>query len=82
MNMEMKKRQVDADFCVRQYGRQELALCYFPLMTKRAAWKKLRRWMMVNPRLRQMVWHRGDGPLLRTFTPREVRLIVEELGEP
>lgn len=67
-------------FRIRQYGRQELALSYFPQMTPQSAWRKLRGWMLVNPRLRGMV--SGGTAHSRTFTPREVGTIVYELGEP
>ena len=82
IDMEMRAKREDDGFCVRQYGRQELALRYFPQMTPASAWRKLRRWLCINPRLRRLVWHRGDGPQVRTFTPREVQSIIDELGEP
>lgn len=63
---------------VRAYGRQELALKYFPHMTPDSAWRKLRGWMKVNPRLRTITAETNT----RTFTPRQVRQIVDELGEP
>lgn len=66
-------------FEAKSYGRQELALRYFPAMTPDAAWRKLRRWLDVNPRLRHLARPKTAS---RTFTPRQVRLIVEELGEP
>lgn len=62
---------------VRPYGRMELAQAYLPNYTARGAWRKLRQWFCINPRL---------SPLLqlgrRTFTPAEVKLIFDELGEP
>lgn len=69
-------------FRVRQYGRTELAQCYFPHLTPHAAWQKLRRWIELNPVLRQELHAGFDGRGLRGFTPRQVALIVEQLGEP
>ena len=66
-------------FELRSYGRQELALHYFRTMTPDAAWRKLRHWLHVNPRLRHLAQPRAAS---RTFTPREVQMIVDELGEP
>ncbi|MBP5513633.1 MAG: DUF4248 domain-containing protein [Bacteroidaceae bacterium] len=62
---------------VKVYGRMELAQAYLPNYTARGAWRRLRQWFSINPRL---------SPLLqlgrRTFTPAEVKLIFDELGEP
>ena len=62
---------------IRAYGRMELANAYFPYMSGKCAWQKLKHWMSINSDLR---------PLLsmnrRTFTPQEVGLIFHILGEP
>ena len=50
---------------------------YFPDLSKEAAIRKLRLWLSVNPRLRKLI-----SKKLRSYTPKQVRLIVEELGEP
>ncbi|MBQ2174364.1 MAG: DUF4248 domain-containing protein, partial [Alphaproteobacteria bacterium] len=41
------------------------------------AWHKLRAWLHLNPRLSHFYELRR-----RTFTPAEVQLIYNELGEP
>ena len=74
----MTKTQTDTTFVLRQYGKSELALLYFPHLTQQSAWRKLNRWISLNPTLRQQL----EGYELRTFTPRQVALIVEQLGEP
>ena len=61
--------------CAR--GRSELAQQYFPNLEQRNAWQKLRRWLYLNPRLRPLTVIRRH-----TFSPQEVQLIYEELGEP
>ena len=58
-------------------GRTELALRYFPGLTSKSAWQKLRRWFAINPRLRALT-----ELSRRTFTPAELALIHSELGEP
>ncbi len=70
------------EFSIRTYGKQELALKYFPNVTPDAALRRLRRWIMLNPTLRLQLAPKGRLSPLRAFTPREVRLIVEQLGEP
>ena len=61
----------------RTFGRTELAQLYFPGFVDRSAWRKLRSWLDLNPRLHPLAsLHR------RTFTPAEVARIFEELGEP
>ena len=70
------------NFTIRAYGRQELACLYFPASSPRSAWRRLKTWIMFNPRLRQTLAPAGKMNLQRSLTPREVRLIVEELGEP
>jgi hypothetical protein len=63
---------------MRAYGRIELAQLYFPHLTPRSAWRKLKGWIMVNPELRTML----EGLKFRTFTSNQVAKIVEMLGEP
>ena len=58
-------------------GRTELARLYFPMLSSKSAWQKLRRWFAVNPRLRGLT-----GLARRSFTPAELALIYSELGEP
>ena len=62
---------------VRTFGRSELAQLYFPAMQQKSAWQKLKSWLAINPRLRAL-----SALTRRTFTPAEVALIYEELGEP
>ena len=62
---------------LRTYGRMELATVYFPQLQQKCAWQKLKSWLRINPRLR----HLADISR-RTFSPAEVSLIYDELGEP
>ena len=61
----------------RTFGRTELAQAYFPQLCPEAAWHKLRQWITINPALRHLRDLRR-----RSFTPAEVRLIFDNLGEP
>ena len=72
----------DNDFKIRTYGISELAMLYCPELTASGALKKFHFWIDTNPRLHESLGfaqgrHRG-----RSLTPREVRLVVAELGEP
>jgi len=64
-------------FVIRAYGKSELAMKYFPDLTKESAMKKFRNWLRINPRLRKLVSKNS-----RNFTPKQVRIIIEEVGEP
>ena len=67
----------DEEFEIKAYGKSELAMMYAPELTESGAWKKLKRWMKLNPRLRHLLKSGSN-----TFTPRQIRRIVNELGEP
>ena len=67
---------------IRTYGRTELAQLYSPYITPDAAWRRLRRWIMFNQSLTQKLAASGYVPTQRVFTPIQVALIMEELGEP
>ena len=67
----------DEAFKIRAYDKSELALLYFPKLSKRAAWKKLKYWFSINKDLRHL-----SGKRYKTFTPKEVGRIIGILGEP
>ena len=72
----------EMDFKIREYGRTELALAYCPDIAPESAWKKFKRWMNMYPGLNEMLRQQGYNPRTRSFTPRQVAIIVECLGEP
>ena len=61
-------------FIIRRYGKSELAMLYMQGASEKAAMKLLNEWLEVNPRLRRI--------RKKYFTPKQVKLIVEEIGEP
>lgn len=65
----------DKTFEIRAYYKSELAMIYFPDMTRRGAVRRLNSWFRINPRLAAFV----DA---NDFTPIQVALIVSEVGEP
>jgi hypothetical protein len=64
-------------FTIRTYGKSELAMIYFPKLSKKSAVRKLRSWILTNPRLQRMI-----EPKAHDLTPKQVKAIVGELGEP
>ncbi len=66
----------------RVWGYQELAIRYFPHIKPGSATNQLRRWILhstvLQSRLSACDWTPGS----KMLTPRQVRCIVEHLGEP
>lgn len=79
----MKMQNVrEPEFVVRCYEKGELALLFFPSLGRKAAGKKLRRWMCRCRPLMEAL--QGEAYCLnsRYYSAREVRAIVHYLGEP
>ena len=66
-------------FQIRSYGIGELARCYAPNITAGGARRKL---ISLQPALVDALHASGFSQKVRSFTPAQVRLIVEALGEP
>jgi hypothetical protein len=67
---------------LRSYTKAELSLRYNPEMSEATARQHLRRWIYANPGLMEALQQAGYNPRRHSFTPREVALIFEYLGEP
>ena len=68
---------------VKSYGKSELALLYFPdAATTSGALSNLNSWIRGNRELYAALQSCGMPPKSKFFTPREVSLIFEYLGEP
>lgn len=67
----------DEKFIIRAYGKSELAMLYFPKHSTDAAMRNFRLWLETNPRLRSIRRQKGHF-----YTPKQVKKIVEEVGEP
>ena len=70
------------DFTIRTYGLQELGQAYFPNSTPRAASAQLKKWISHDKRLLSHLVECGYYHGQKLLTPRQVRLIVEWLGDP
>ena len=69
-------------FKIRPYTKKELSLLYFPDSSPRAAVNHLMAWIRRNQLLCGQLQAMGYYPNAKGFTPRQVRAIVEQLGEP
>ena len=70
------------DFTIRAYTKKELALMYFPDSSPRTAVSHLMSWIRRCTQLCQQLQEMGYETTCKTFTPRQVKAIVEQLGEP
>ena len=76
------KEEPKEAFRLRAYGRTELAQAYNPHLSPGTAWQKLSLWIRLYPELTERLKAIGYLPHQRVFTPRQVAMIVEALGEP
>ena len=70
-------------FEIRSYGKSELAMLYFPhAQTTEGALCNLRFWIRKCRDLDEALKACGMARQAKSYTPKEVALIVEYLGEP
>ena len=72
----------DQKFTIRCYNKVDLATIYFKELSPNIAVAKLRRWIHNCQDLMEEIDHGDFHPKSKTYTAREVRLIVRYLGEP
>ena len=75
-------KTMDKDFIIRSYTKKELALQYFPDSMPRTAVNHLMSWIRRCRPLWTELQATGYTTTSKSFTPRQVRAIVEQLGEP
>lgn len=69
-------------FRIKSYGYGELAQMYFPNISKKSASAQLRRWIKLSDTVLPMLLNLGYKPGNRLLTPVNVKVIVDEFGEP
>ena len=69
-------------FPIRSYGKGELACFYIHNVQQASAVKEFNIWIRKAPGLEQKLLETGMSRSARRYTPKQVRLIVEALGEP
>lgn len=72
----------EKEFKVKSYGKSELASLYLPDITPGSATTLLMKWIQKSPDLAEALANKGLQPLDRRFTPAQVQLIVNAIGEP
>ena len=60
----------------------EMARAYFPNVTPENARRNLLRWIAMNPELQERLQQSGYHKEQRYFTPGQVSILYEILGEP
>ena len=73
---------MDGQFKIKSYGYGELALLYFHNSTKKSASTQLGRWIRQNAELKKELTKSGFKSGRRILTPKQVRTIIDFLGEP
>lgn len=73
----------EQSFRISPYTKRELARLYFPFTENmESAVANLRNLLKRNKELMEQLIHSGYRPHDKCFTPRQVRIIVDYLGEP
>ena len=70
------------DFKIRMYTKKELALMYFPESMPRTAVNHLMAWIRLCTPLWDELQKMGYCKTSKSFSPKQVKAIVEYLGEP
>lgn len=81
----MNKRNTyrdDLNFVVAAMSKHELAMLYAPNLTPHAAVNRLMNWINLHPTLSSELPKTGYRKTSKLFSPQQVALIVEYLGEP
>ena len=73
---------MEEPFKIRTYGFGELAQLYFPNITKKSASAQLRRWIKMSKAVMPILINLGYKPGNRLLTPVQVKVIINEFGEP
>ena len=80
--VEPERRKTMDEFVIRAYSKKELALMYFPDSSPRTAVQHMMSWIRRCTQLWEQLQATGYESTCKTFTPRQVRAIIEQLGEP
>jgi len=72
----------ETDFIVRTYKKSDLAHLYNPDTSILTALQLLKKWIRANEGLSCALAATGLKSTAKLYTPKQVELIVEYLGEP
>ena len=79
---EKKETMGEIIFPIRSYGKGELALLYINGVQQQTAVNQFNKWIRTFPGLEERLLEKGMSRTGRRYTPAQVRLIVDALGEP
>jgi hypothetical protein len=78
----MEQQETRDSFRIQAYGKGKLASKYFSDKQPKVAGRLFRKCVGESPGLMDRLMATGFKPANRIYTPAQVRLIVEALGEP
>ena len=70
------------EFKIKSYGVGELACLFLPMLNNRSASNQFRSWIKKNEKLKQALIDVGFQNRQKIYTPKQVQIIIEHLGEP
>ncbi len=70
------------EFKTKSYGVCELACLFLPTLSCRSASNQFRNWIKKNEKLKQTLFDAGFHNRQKIYTPKQVQIIIEHLGEP
>lgn len=77
-----QKEQSEQEFRLRTYKKNELAMMYFPDVSKAAASRNFRRWIKNCPPMMKELDAMGYDKNRQYLLKAEVAVIVKHFGEP
>lgn len=81
-NIEFEGTREERAFEVKPYPKRELAWLYFPYLSESGAMHKLDWWIRLCLGLYSQLYNGSESKNDRSFTRRQVRLIVKYLDTP
>ena len=82
MIKNLEKEGKETPFAIHAYRKQDLAMMYFDYASKECATRNMRRWIHSCKGLKEALLAEGYDKNRHFFLSKEVKLIVEFLGEP
>ena len=73
---------MEKEFVIRSYSYCELAMLYFPNSNKKSASAQLGRWVKFNTNLINSLRNAGFKKGQKILTPKQVEIIIIEIGNP
>ena len=80
--MKEEENLIEKPFRIHSYSKGELASLYCPTIQQQSAVDKLNEWINAYPGLKENLETIGLRRNSRSYTPAQVRMITEALGEP